>query len=278
VIADSASNQVAVLLNDGAGGFPVGGPTPFPALASLRSVETGDFDGDGNPDVVAVALSDVAILFGDGAGGLSLPFSLGFGSLALNARAGDFNQDGRLDLAITDNSNNQIAILLNDSVTASNFTSPPADFSTLVKNPDESYTRTLKDGTLQEFDAAGPGRQRAGLVGHRQTLLEQSRHLLFAQPLAPAGQRRALEGLLVLEALLAAEELVIGVLQPARAQGLVREVVHMLEDQKARHQPARQGWLTGPGAAHRAETPVDEAPVDLLGQTHQGMAQVHNLI
>ena len=95
------------------------------------------------------------MLLGDGAGGLSLPVALNFGSLALNAKAGDFDDDGVMDLAVTDNSNNQIAILLGEPSTALAFTSPAADFSTLVKNPDASFTRTLKNGTLQEFDAAG---------------------------------------------------------------------------------------------------------------------------
>jgi RHS repeat-associated protein len=35
------------------------------------------------------------------------------------------------------------------------FTSPPRDFSTLVKNPDETYTRTFKDGGKVNFNAQG---------------------------------------------------------------------------------------------------------------------------
>jgi YD repeat-containing protein len=35
------------------------------------------------------------------------------------------------------------------------FTAPPGGFSTLVQNPDGSFTRTLKNGTAIEFDAAG---------------------------------------------------------------------------------------------------------------------------
>ena len=43
-------------------------------------------------------------------------------------------------------------------------------------------------------------RQRAGLVRHRQALLEQRHELLLAQPLAPARQRRAVERQLMAEA------------------------------------------------------------------------------
>ncbi len=35
------------------------------------------------------------------------------------------------------------------------FKTPPGDFSTLVRNPDDSYTRTLKDGTKINFSAQG---------------------------------------------------------------------------------------------------------------------------
>src|SRR5207248_11610161 len=66
------------------------------------------------------------------------------------------------------------------------------------------------------------------LVRHRQALLEQSHQLLFAQPLAPMRQRGAIERQLVTEAQFTAEELIIGVFNPARAQYLVRQVMHVL--------------------------------------------------
>ena len=44
----------------------------------------------------------------------------------------------------------------------------------------------------------------------------------------------------MLEELLAAEELVIGVLHPALAQLLIGEVVGVFENGKPRHQPRRQ--------------------------------------
>jgi len=72
------------------------------------------------------------------------------------------------------------------------------------------------------------GRDGAGLVRHRQALLHQRHELLLAQALTPTRQRRAIERQLVAEAQLAAEVLVIGVLDPARAQHFVREVVHVL--------------------------------------------------
>jgi hypothetical protein len=62
------------------------------------------------------------------------------------------------------------------------------------------------------------GRQRPGLVRHRQAFLEQRRQLLLAQPLAPMRQRRALERQAVAETHFAAEELVINTGSPASAR------------------------------------------------------------
>jgi hypothetical protein len=66
------------------------------------------------------------------------------------------------------------------------------------------------------------GLERAGLVADRQALLDQGRELILTQPTAPAAQRRAVERQLVAERQLAAEVLVIRVLQPASAQHFVR--------------------------------------------------------
>ena len=121
-------------------------------------------------------------------------------------------------------------------------------------------------------------RQRPGLVRHREALLQQGCQLLFAQALAPAGQRGALERQHVLEALFAAEVLVVGVLQPARAQDLVGKVVHVLQDEEPSHQPCRQGRLTRTRAAHRAEPAVEKLPVDLPRQPRQWMTQIDDLL
>jgi len=59
------------------------------------------------------------------------------------------------------------------------------------------------------------------LDGDRQAFLKQRLQPLLAHPVAPARQRRAIEHQPVLEELLAAEILVIGVLDPALAQNLI---------------------------------------------------------
>ncbi len=112
--------------------------------------------------------------------------------------------------------------------------------------------------------------ERTGLVGDGQALLDQRDQVFLAQPLPPARHRRAVERELVPEHLLAAEELVIRVLDPALAQRLVRQVVHVLQDEEPGHQPRRRRWLARPFVTHRAETPVDDAPIDLAASSTSG--------
>ena len=79
------------------------------------------------------------------------------------------------------------------------------------------------------------------------------------------------------EAQLAAEVLVIGVLDPARAQRLVREVVRVLQDEESGHQPRRQTGLAWSCLTDRGKAPIEEAPVDLRRQPRQRMVQIDDL-
>jgi hypothetical protein len=133
-------------------------------------------------------------------------------------------------------------------------------------------------GSIHRHPLQVLGLKCTGLVADRQALLDQGRELILAQALAPARQRRAVERQLVAERQLAAEVLVIRVLQPARAQHLVAEVVHVLQNEQPSHQPRRQARLAGAGQAHRTEPVVEKLPVDLARQKHQRMLQIDDLI
>jgi hypothetical protein len=80
------------------------------------------------------------------------------------------------------------------------------------------------------------------------------------------------------EELLAAEKLIVGVLQPAVAQALVGEIVHVLEDRKPRHQPGRQRRLPGLVGIDRPEPLLQKAPVDRRSELRQLMPDVDDLI
>lgn len=79
------------------------------------------------------------------------------------------------------------------------------------------------------------------------TKLSWRRALSHSSPttLAPTRLRGAVEGEPVLGEFLAAEELVIGILDPSCAQHLVGEVVHVLQNGEPGYQPRRQERTAG---------------------------------
>jgi len=114
--ANSASNNVTVLLGNGAGGFTPAAGSPFAAGASPYSVAVGDFNSDGIQDLVTAGFvgSSVTVLLGNGSGGFTpaagSPFAVGTGPDSVVV--GDFNGDGIQDLATANSGSNDITVLL----------------------------------------------------------------------------------------------------------------------------------------------------------------------
>jgi len=119
---------------------------------------------------------------------------------------------------------------------------------------------------------------RAGSCRRVQALLDQRDKLLLAHPLAPARQRRPIERGFVDEELLAAKKLKVRVLDPARAEILVGEIVCVLEDRKARHQPCGQRRMARLVGIDRPEPLLQKSPVDRRGELRQRMTQVDDLV
>src|SRR5258705_4962640 len=76
----------------------------------------------------------------------------------------------------------------------------------------------------------------------------------------------------------AAEILEIRVLYPPVAQRLVREIVHMFEDEQPGHQPCWQWRLPRPYATYRAEALRQKIPINLRREPHQRMAENDDLL
>jgi hypothetical protein len=107
-------NSVALLVNGGAANF--GSPSLF--ASPIGSVIAGKFTDDDDPDLVVTSVEAMSLFTGNGAGGFSIT-TIGGQGFRL-AAAGDFNRDGRLDLA--GSLDNQIGVLLSS---ATGFALPP---------------------------------------------------------------------------------------------------------------------------------------------------------
>ncbi len=116
VVTNISSGKITLLQGDGAGGFTLPAVSQITVQTNPDAIVTGDFNGDGFQDL-AVANSgdnDVTVLLGDGAGGFSnAPGSaVGTGNSPSGLAVGEFNGDGKSDIAVTNKGDGTVTVLL----------------------------------------------------------------------------------------------------------------------------------------------------------------------
>jgi uncharacterized protein (TIGR03437 family) len=106
VTANYNDGTLTLLLGDGAGHFTQATASPIQAPRRyVEAIATGDFNGDGNPDLVVTSTAGTDILLGDGAGkfvkGAGIPSVYNFEASGRLLAVADFNGDGKLDVVIS---------------------------------------------------------------------------------------------------------------------------------------------------------------------------------
>jgi hypothetical protein len=131
VAANYNANTVSVLLGNGTGTFP--GRRDFATGYPIWSLAAGDFNGDGKPDIVTMQLypasdpDDISVLLGNGDGTFQPHVDYATGSYPYAVVVGDFNHDGKQDLATANNQGSSVSILLgNGDGTFQTYTDYPA--------------------------------------------------------------------------------------------------------------------------------------------------------
>jgi uncharacterized repeat protein (TIGR01451 family) len=119
-----AAGSVTILLGDGTGNFTPAAASPATGSGPI-SMAVADFNGDGNLDLAVpsdcgssgtcTTNGAVTILLGDGTGNFTASTSMAATGLRpYGVIVGDFNGDGKPDLAIANNDSNTLSILLGD--------------------------------------------------------------------------------------------------------------------------------------------------------------------
>lgn len=102
VVANSLSTRLTILIGNGDGTFRHGPQSPELA-APQNFVASGDFNGDGKPDIAALSLNNpckcISILLGNGDGTFQDPIVTQPPFDVESIGLGDFNGDGKLDIA-----------------------------------------------------------------------------------------------------------------------------------------------------------------------------------
>ncbi len=160
-VVNYGDNSVSVVLNGAS-------TTRLPVGGAPTSVAIGDFNGDNKTDLAVAnyGSNNVSILSGNGNGSFTLTETVSVGDRpgAYSVKVGDFNGDGKSDLAVAKLKSNEVSIVLGDG--QGKFGSPTTTISLgpeIVASSDEAtLLRQFTPLTVDDFN--GDGRSDLAIV------------------------------------------------------------------------------------------------------------------
>jgi len=175
VVANQASNNISVLLGNGDGTFQAAVNYGTGSGTGPTSVAVGDFNGDGKLDLAVANVGcgtpcgNVAVLLGNGDGTFQAAVNYNAGAQPLSIAVGDFNLDGKLDLAVANVSSYNVSVLLGNGdgtfQTAANYSTNGDAFSVVVAdlNGDGKPDLIAVSGSVTVFLGNGNGTFQRGV-------------------------------------------------------------------------------------------------------------------
>jgi len=117
-VANVSSNNVSILLGNANGTFQ--GAVNYAVGTRARSVAVGDFNADSRLDLAVAnysigGTSTVSILLGNANGTFQAAVNYAVGTNPFSVAVGDFNADGRPDLAVANAASDNVSILLGNA-------------------------------------------------------------------------------------------------------------------------------------------------------------------
>ena len=110
--SDEGSALVELFLGDGQGGFEEAGDSPFNLAPGAKKIAMGDFNGDGFEDAAVSSYQSPEVLILLGGSDTIRASTLPSGEHPWGLAAADFNEDGRDDLVVADDSNRSALVYL----------------------------------------------------------------------------------------------------------------------------------------------------------------------
>jgi hypothetical protein len=118
-VSDASNDRGSVMVVLGKAGASFGAPTAFRVGSYASSVATGDFNGDGDPDLAVTSegsspygdAGTVSVFLGQAGGSFGARTTFPTGSPGDSIAVGDFNGDGDPDLAMADYNGHAVKVM-----------------------------------------------------------------------------------------------------------------------------------------------------------------------